>query len=316
VDGKLHPEHTPTVLHLEREREYQLVLRGPSGTLSKRIKNQKKLSVQLSAPLAGELEDEVWDAPPWRRPGQAAEKTATALAAAAAPDIAAPTAHTEPTPEPARFDAESAPVALQLTAEHEVLVPEKLCLAARKGTWRLLLAPNVFAVAYAGGRNQSAAARRAPTRPSLQTRTLTLLYLDKMLGRVDLFPRHLESREAATLCPFSLSDRSLEALSEMAPPTIQLGTRDALKLPGSLVTVPLDARFLVRSLPRGKRWQAHVSPVQPPFAVMIARRTDGPEEVTVLDQPTVDIPEAGSVWFTVPVLQRADLKVDVTISER
>jgi hypothetical protein len=325
LDGKPYKERAPTILRLERDRDYTLEVHGAINSVTKRIRNQRKLSVKVQAqpyPVAAILEDELWDASPRPKRAQKLEALEPVTSELGGVEIEdddddAPVADID-APAPARFDTEAAPAKFTLTPEHEVLIPEKLCRQAARGTWRIVRQPSVYGVGYVpsmrAAMNVKNAMRGVPQAQRYGQRDLTLLYMDKKLGRVEVFPERVEAKEPAMLCPFTLTDRSLEVLGGV--PAIELGGHHLEQLQGAMVNVPLDARFLVRSLPAGKKWRAHVSPVQPPYAVMVAHRADNKDIVTVIDQSVVDLPEAISVWFTVPVLERQDLKVDVSIEAR
>jgi hypothetical protein len=319
LDGKLYKERAPTTLKLERDRDYILELRTSTSFVSRRIHNEKRISLHVLSGAAP-VEEELWEGQPPARPKPptpaptAAPAPQAAAAQADAPEpVRADEAPPLPTPEPARFDAERAPTDFTLTPEHEVLVPEKTCTSAPKGTWHLIRQPMVYGVSYVGSSRNASSRAYKQIAARYGQRDLTLLYIDKTLGRVDVFPERMESAAATTLCPFALTDRSLEVVG--SAPAVQLEPRGAELLKNTLVTVPLDSRFLVRSLP-DHVFRVKVDPVKPPYAVMIARQTNGKDFVAVLDQPFIDLPSADSVWFTIPVLERVDAKIHVSVEAR
>jgi hypothetical protein len=310
LDGKQYKERAPTTLKLERDRDYLLELRAGNGAVSRRIRNEKKISMRVQNGAAP-LEEELWEGQPPARPKTPAPAPQQAIVSAG--EVGGDPVAPSPAPEPARFDAEKAPTSFTLTAEHEVVVPAKNCTAAPKGSWHLLRQPMVYGVSYAGPSRNVTPRTYRQSSSTFGQRNLTLLYIDKTLGRVDLFPERMENAAATTLCPFALTDRSLEVLG--SPPEIHLEPRSPEPVKNSLVTVPLDSRFLVRSLPN-RVFRVKVDPVKPPYAVMLARQASGKDFVAVLDQPVTDLPTAESVWFTIPVLERVDAQIHVTVEGR
>jgi hypothetical protein len=95
------------------------------------------------------------------------------------------------------------------------------------------------------------------------------------------------------------------------------GLRTPQDIKGSVINVSFDSRLLVRSLPANKTFRVRISPVQVPYAVMVAFSRGRSDHIVVLDRAEVDVPkDAEAVWFTVPVLQRQDLSLSLRIEER
>jgi hypothetical protein len=303
LDDRLYPEHTPAVLKLEPGRDYKLEVRGPHGTLTQPIRDQKFVSVQLQGGGGAIVEAESWNAPP----------PAPEPAPTEAPHHEGRIIHQDlgSSAPVSVFDAESAPDAFTLTPEHEVLVPESLCLTAPPGTWSVTREPLAFQL-LPPGKTQKVPEDRWHGRP----RTLGLFFLDARTGRVELLPKRLVTNALRTLCPFALNDRSLEATAmplSLAVP----GLRTPQEIKGGVINVAFDSRLLVRSLPANKAWRVRISPVQVPYAVMVTVSRGRSDHLAVLDRPEVDVPkDAEAVWFTVPVLQRQDLNLSLRVEER
>jgi hypothetical protein len=307
LDDRLFPDHTPAVLKLEPGRDYKLEVRGPHGTVTRRIRDQKFVSVLLQGGSGAVVEEESWSPPP------PPPEPAPAPAPSEAPQPAGRIIHEDlgSSAPVAIFDAESAPDAFTLTPEHEVLVPESLCLTAPPGTWSVTREPMAFQM-LPPGKTKKVPDDRWRGRP----RSLGLFFLDAHTGRVELLPKRLETKAVRTLCPFALNDRSLEATAMPLTLTVP-GLRAPQDIKGSVINVSFDSRLLVRSLPANKAFRVRISPVQVPYAVMVAFSRGRSDHIVVLDRPEVDVPkDAESVWFTVPVLQRQDLSLSLRIEER
>lgn len=294
IDGRVYRDKAPTVLRLEPGREYVVELRSSSGSMTRRLRDQQKLSVRLFDGLV--YENEVYGASP--RPTRVQKvETASAGAPAAEPvDVA-------------KHDFESAPVAFDLLPSHQLVLPAANCFEVTAGTASLSRVPY-------GRRNAQQTMTRTPKlsasaySQSNRERNTSLMQPLFAVFHGEHEQRAFDPRgpftlsEPGTLCVFMMTDRSNDVVTGSAELILPNGLAKIVTAP--LVYVPAEDLVLVRSFP-GREFRLRITPdpgtaANVPVPVLVTQRlSTGALEVRPLDSFTTQLSDVKSAWVTVPV---------------
>lgn len=285
IDGKTAGERTPAVVRLEPGRDYVIELRSRSGSASRRVRDQKKLSLRMYD--AAVLESEIY--------GAEASKPPPATTKPPDPSPPAPT----PADRAAAYDFEAAPATFELTAAHQLLIPAEYCVPVGTGTTTLVQAPSTGTAMIAG---TSRNVKTSSTYHYAGRESVVALFTRGTSRELVVLDEDMTHGEDGRLCTFLLTDRSNDRV--MVPAVLQTEDGRRVTLDRPMIYVDGADRVLIRSAARGE-WKVTVKGGKRGFAPVVLYESydSTAREVLVLDEPATVIKNPRWLWFTVPMLE-------------